>query len=118
MNKVPDYTTYTLDELEDVYYAVDRNKYPDNFRAIVKEIEKRKAEKSLDTKKDAKTENLDRLSREGITFDNCYCASPLCGPSRISFATSTYFSEHNHRNYWSTIGPDVPNIVTLLKNSG
>jgi len=69
-------------------------------------------------KKDARTENIDRLSKEGITFDNCYCASPLCGPSRISFATSTYFSEHNHRNYWSTISPDVPNIVTSLKNSG
>lgn len=68
--------------------------------------------------KNAKTENIYRLSQEGITFDNCYCASPLCGPSRISFATSTYFSEHNHRNYWSTVSPDVPNIVTSLKNSG
>jgi len=69
-------------------------------------------------RKDAKTDNIDRLSREGITFDSCYCAAPLCGPSRISFATSTYFSEHNHRNYWSEISPDVPNLVTQLKKAG
>jgi uncharacterized membrane protein YjgN (DUF898 family) len=55
MNKVPDYTTYTLDELEDVYHAVDRNKYPDNFKAIVKEIEKRKDGKALETNTDAET---------------------------------------------------------------
>lgn len=68
--------------------------------------------------KDVRTENIDRLSQEGMTFENCYCASPLCGPSRISFATSTYFSEHNHRNYWSTVSPNVPNIVTSLKRAG
>lgn len=68
--------------------------------------------------KDAKTTHIDQLSKDGITFDNCYCASPLCGPSRISFATSTYVSEHGHRNYWSTINPDVPNIVGELKKKG
>jgi len=68
--------------------------------------------------KKIETKNIDCLSKEGVTFDNCYCASPLCGPSRISFATSTYFSEHNHRNYWSTISPDVPNLVTSMKKEG
>lgn len=69
-------------------------------------------------KSDSRTDNIDRLAREGVVFDNCYCAAPLCGPSRISFATSTYLGEHNHRNYWSTISPDVPNLVTSLKGSG
>lgn len=69
-------------------------------------------------KKDARTEHIDRLAAQGATFDNCYCASPLCGPSRISFATSTYVGEHNHRNYWSTISPDVPNLVSSLKRAG
>lgn len=45
------------------------------------------------------TAHLDRLAEEGVRFDSCYCAAPLCGPSRISFTTSTYFSEHNHRDY-------------------
>ncbi len=64
------------------------------------------------------SKNIDALASDGVKFDQCYCAAPLCGPSRISFATSTYFSEHNHRNYWSTISPDVPNLVKSLKNEG
>ena len=64
------------------------------------------------------TEHLDRLSAEGVRFDRCYCAAPLCGPSRVSFATSTRLSEHNRRNYWSTIDYSVPNIVRTLKGEG
>lgn len=64
------------------------------------------------------TKNIDRLAAQGVRFENCYCAAPLCGPSRISFATSTYFSEHNHRSYGATISPDVPNIVSALKQKG
>lgn len=64
------------------------------------------------------TKYLDQLAKEGVRLENCYCAAPLCGPSRISFATSTYFSEHNHRDYGATINPDVPNLVTSLKKRG
>jgi len=64
------------------------------------------------------TKHIDGLAKEGVVFQNCYCAAPLCAPSRISFATSTYFSEHNHRNYGSTISPKVPNIAMALKNQG
>ena len=63
------------------------------------------------------TKNIDALANEGILFDNCYCAAPLCGPSRISFATSTYVSEHGHRDYNSEIDPGVPNLVTSLKQN-
>lgn len=65
-----------------------------------------------------KTPNIDQLAKKGIKFENLYCASPLCGPSRVSFATSTYVGEHNHRNYGSTISPDVPNLVTAMKKAG
>ena len=30
------------------------------------------------------TPNLDRLAANGVMFDNCYCASPICVPSRMS----------------------------------
>ena len=65
-----------------------------------------------------RTPHIDALAQEGVLFENCYCASPLCAPSRISFATSTYVSEHGHRQYWSEISPDVPNLVSSLKAVG
>ena len=64
------------------------------------------------------TANIDRLASEGVRFSRVYCAAPLCGPSRISFVTSTRFSEHNHRNYGSTIDYAVPNLVSSLKEAG
>src|SRR3954469_2397394 len=33
------------------------------------------------------TPRLDRLARQGIRFDQAYCNSPLCTPSRQSFIT-------------------------------
>ncbi len=36
------------------------------------------------------TPNIDRLSREGVTFDSAYCNNPLCVPSRMSFLTGQY----------------------------
>jgi arylsulfatase A-like enzyme len=64
------------------------------------------------------TANIDHLRSEGVLFNNCYCQSPLCAPSRVSFATSTYVGEHGCRNYWSTIEPHVPNLVVSLRSEG
>lgn len=64
------------------------------------------------------TRHIDKLSEQGVRFDNCYCQSPLCAPSRVSFATSTYVGEHGCRNYGSTIDPHVPNLVGTLKSRG
>ena len=36
------------------------------------------------------TPNLDRLAREGVVFDNAYCPSPLCVPSRMSMLTGRH----------------------------
>jgi len=33
------------------------------------------------------TPNLDRLAGDGVVFDNAYCPSPLCVPSRMSMLT-------------------------------
>ena len=57
---------------------------------------------------------IDRLAREGVRFENCYCASPSSGPSQISFVTSTYVGEHNYRHPEATISPHVPNLVVEL----
>jgi len=38
------------------------------------------------------TPSLDGLARRGVTFDSCYCNSPLCVPSRLSFTSGKYAS--------------------------
>lgn len=40
------------------------------------------------------TPNLDRLAREAMTFSRAYTTSPHCCPSRASFFTGLYPSEH------------------------
>jgi arylsulfatase len=36
------------------------------------------------------TPNLDRLVRQGVAFEQCYCAAPSCVPSRASFFNVQY----------------------------
>src|SRR5687768_18102410 len=40
-----------------------------------------------------RTPALDRLARDGCTFDNAYCNSPMCVPSRLSFFSGMYASD-------------------------
>ncbi|MBL7200874.1 MAG: sulfatase-like hydrolase/transferase [Anaerolineae bacterium] len=40
------------------------------------------------------TPNLDRLGREGVVFENTFCPSPHCCPSRATFFTGLYPSGH------------------------
>lgn len=35
-----------------------------------------------------RTPNIDRLAQEGVRFDNAYCPSPICTPSRMSMLTA------------------------------
>ena len=36
------------------------------------------------------TPHMDRIAREGISFDQAICSSPLCSPSRVSIFTGKY----------------------------
>lgn len=44
--------------------------------------------------KEIYTPNLDRLAREGVRFENFFCASPVCSPARASILTGTIPSAH------------------------
>ncbi|MEN6385323.1 MAG: sulfatase-like hydrolase/transferase [Phycisphaerales bacterium] len=65
------------------------------------------------------TPNLNQLSSSGITFENFYCNSPLCVPSRLSFTAGKYIS---HINAWSNasklLGDDYPSIAYSMKSAG
>jgi len=41
-----------------------------------------------------KTPNLDRIAGEGVMFENSFCTTSLCSPSRASFLTGQYAHTH------------------------
>ena len=43
---------------------------------------------------EVKTPTLDRLAKEGIMYNNFYCASPVCSPARASILTGKIPSQH------------------------
>ena len=51
--------------------------------------------------------NLEKLARQGVTFSQAYCPSPHCCPSRASFFSGLYPSEHG---VWNNV--DVPNTLS------
>lgn len=48
------------------------------------------------------TSNLDRLAAAGTRFTDAYCISPICVPSRASFATGQYV---NRIRFWDNAIP-------------
>lgn len=55
------------------------------------------------------TPHMDRLAAAGVTFENAYCNSPLCAPSRMSFMTGQYV----HRiRAWDNAMPLASDRVT------
>jgi choline-sulfatase len=67
-----------------------------------------------------RTPNIDRLAERGIVFDNAYCQSPLCGPSRSSLLTGTYphtcnAFAHGRR---SALREDLPTLGSVFRDAG
>lgn len=79
-----------------------------------------------------KTPNLDRLRREGRWFQNFYCPSAVCTPSRAGFMTGQFPARHRlhahiantnpgldeARDMASQLDPKADNLARILQNSG
>ena len=65
------------------------------------------------------TPHLDRLAERGVTFDRCYCNSPLCVPSRLSFTAGQYISRFGgwNNDCWLPSN-DYPSLPGLLNAAG
>lgn len=64
------------------------------------------------------TPNLDRIAREGMRFENCFCTNSLCAPSRAAILTGAY----SHCNGVRTNGDRFPEnqetFPRLLREAG
>jgi len=66
-----------------------------------------------------RTPNLDGLAGRGVVFESCYCNSPLCVPSRLSFTSGKYISRVGA---WSNScwlpSADYPSLPRVLNDAG
>lgn len=77
--------------------------------------------------KDIQTPNIDRLSREGVSFDNFYANSCVCSPTRAALLTGRYpdrvgvpgvIRDEMPDNSWGYLSPKAVLLPQLLKQSG
>ena len=65
-----------------------------------------------------KTPNIDRLAESGVIFENAYCNSPLCAPSRFSMVTGQLPSKIGAYDNASPLSPDIPTFAHYLRREG
>ena len=66
----------------------------------------------------AHTPNMDRVAQEGVSFTNCFCQAPYCGPSRCSMFTGLYPHTAGHRSLLHLLHNGERNFFKDLKESG
>lgn len=65
------------------------------------------------------TPNMQRLAEAGTVFENAYCPSPLCVPSRSAFLTGKrVHAVQAYGNSRSGIPPETNGLGTILKRLG
>jgi uncharacterized sulfatase len=76
------------------------------------------------------TQNIDRLAREGIRFEQFYVNSPICSPSRVAISTGQYPARWKITSYLNNrksniargmaqwLDPQAPMLARFLQDSG
>ena len=65
-----------------------------------------------------KAPHISSLAEEGVVFDNAYCNSPLCAPSRASLMTGQLPSRIGAFDNAAQFPSDVPTFAHYLRNLG
>jgi arylsulfatase K len=64
------------------------------------------------------TPNLDALAAHGTLFENAYCNSPICCPSRSSMFSGLFTHRCEGWNNYKGLEPDAPTFLTRLDEGG
>ena len=59
------------------------------------------------------TPNIDKLSKEGLIFDNAHVQYPLCGPSRVSLMTGLYPDQTKSKKLRLYVRQTIPDVITM-----
>ncbi len=64
------------------------------------------------------TPTLDLLAKDSMVFTNHFCSFPVCTPSRYSFLSGLYASEHCCWTNRSTLAAELPTFPRVLSDNG
>ena len=64
----------------------------------------------------ARTPNIDRLARMGVSFTKAYCSAPLCNPSRVSLLTGIEPSKSGVYGNGERFRQKLPKAITLMQH--
>ncbi len=68
--------------------------------------------------KHVNTPQIDRLAQVGVRFENAYCPSPVCGPSRGSMVTGFMPHLTGVRHNGDTLSEKTPTMGEVLRKAG
>ena len=66
---------------------------------------------------EVRTPNLDRLARRGTCFSRAYTVNPTCTPTRCSWISGTYPSQHGAYSLGTKMFEDVPTVNDVFRKA-
>lgn len=67
---------------------------------------------------EVRTPNLDRLAKRGVYFPRAYTVNPTCTPTRCSWITGTYPSQHGAYSLGTKLDENTPTVNDVFKAHG
>jgi len=64
------------------------------------------------------TPNIDRIAREGLRLQNCFCTNSICTPSRAAILTGQYSHVNGVYTLADPLDPERQNVAKLLQQAG
>lgn len=65
-----------------------------------------------------RTPNIDRIARQGVRLDNCFCTNSICTPSRGVILTGQYSHVNGVKTLNDPLDPARQNVAKLLQSGG